>query len=42
MQVIAAVVEFERDLLLERTYSGITQKRPGLSILDLSTLNRPM
>lgn len=27
MQVISAVAEFERDLLLERTYSGIAQAR---------------
>lgn len=27
MQVIAAVAEFERDLLLERTYSGIIRAK---------------
>ncbi|EDK1959601.1 hypothetical protein CHS55_24815, partial [Salmonella enterica subsp. enterica serovar Schwarzengrund] len=27
MQVISAVAEFERDLLLERTYSGIARAR---------------
>jgi len=47
MQVIAAVAEFERDLLIERTQSGITRAKvagkrfgrpPALSVREAETV----
>lgn len=35
MQVIAAVAEFERDLLIERTQSGIVRAKPPVQLHEL-------